>query len=60
MSFRAKREIFIIRGEGVTLSHLCRALLRFSHLSFLPPVLYPPLRGTFPSRGRLGNENTLF
>ena len=30
-----------------------RALLRFPHLSFIPPVPYPPLRGTFPSRGRL-------
>ena len=25
----------------------------FSPLSFIPPVPYPPLRGTFPSRGRL-------
>ena len=33
--------------------HMCRALLRFPHLSFMPPVPYPPLRGTFPSRGRL-------
>ena len=33
--------------------HMCRALLRFPHLSFIPPVPYPPLRGTFPSRGRL-------
>ena len=33
--------------------HICRALLRFPHLSFMPPVPYPPLRGTFPSRGRL-------
>ena len=33
--------------------HICRALLRFPHLSFIPPVSYPPLRGTFPSRGRL-------
>ncbi len=33
--------------------HMCRALLRFLHLSFIPPVPYPPLRGTFPSRGRL-------
>ena len=32
---------------------MCRALLRFPHLSFIPPVPYPPLRGTFPSRGRL-------
>ena len=32
--------------------HMCRALLRFP-LSFIPPVPYPPLRGTFPSRGRL-------
>ena len=33
--------------------HMCRALLRFPHLSFMTPVPYPPLRGTFPSRGRL-------
>ena len=33
--------------------HMCRELLHFPHLSFLPPVPYPPLRGTFPSRGRL-------
>ena len=26
----------------------CAALFRFPHLSFLPPVPYPPLRGTFP------------
>ena len=24
------------------------ALFRFPHLSFMPPVPYPPLRGTFP------------
>ena len=28
-------------------------LRRISPLSFIPPVPYPPLRGTFPSRGRL-------
>ena len=33
--------------------YMCRALLRFPHLSFIPPVPYPPLRGTFPLRGRL-------
>ena len=32
---------------------MCRAPLRFLQLSFIPPVPYPPLRGTFPSRGRL-------
>ena len=32
--------------------HICRVLLDFPHLSFIPPVPYPPLRGTFPSRGR--------
>ena len=58
-SFREKREIFVIRGEGLTLSHMCRALLRFPHLSFIPPLPYPPLRGTFPSRGRLRYENTI-
>ena len=26
--------------------YMCRALLRFPHLSFIPPVPYPPLRGT--------------
>ena len=35
------------------------ALFRFPHLSFMPPVPYPPLRGTFPSRGRLPYENTI-
>ena len=40
---------------------MCRALLRFPHLSFIPPVPYPPLRGTFPMRGRLciGDSDTL-
>ena len=40
---------------------MCRALLRFPHLSFIPPVPYSPLRGTFPSRGRLyvGDSGTL-
>ena len=33
--------------------HICHAFLRFPHLSFMPLVPYPPLRGTFPSRGRL-------
>ena len=33
--------------------HMRRALLRFPQLSFIPPVPYPHLRGTFPSRGRL-------
>ena len=28
--------------------HICRAPLRFPHLSFIPSVPYPPLRGTFP------------
>ena len=41
--------------------HMCRASLRFPHLSFIPPLPYPPLRGTFPSRGRLyaGDSGTL-
>ena len=30
-----------------------RLLETHSPLSFIPPVPYPPLRGTFPSRGRL-------
>ena len=36
------------------------ALFRFPPLSFMPPVSYPSLRGTFPSRGRLRYENPLF
>ena len=40
--------------------HICHALLRFPHLSFMLPVPYPPLRGTFPQRGRRRYENTLF
>ena len=36
------------------------ALFRFPHLSFMPLVPYPPLRGTFPSRERLRYENPLF
>ena len=40
---------------------MCRALLRFPHLSFIPPVPYSPLRGTFPSSGRLciGDSDSL-
>ena len=28
--------------------HICRAPLRFPQLSFIPPVPYPLLWGTFP------------
>ena len=38
--------------------HICHAFLRFPHLSFMPLVPYPPLRGTFPSRGRLRYEDS--
>ena len=30
-----------------------RRIIHLFQLSFIPPVPYPPLRGTFPSRGRL-------
>ena len=33
-------------------AHL-RRIFHLFHLSFIPPVPYPPLQGTFPSRGRL-------
>ena len=33
-------------------AHL-RRIFHLFQLSFMPPVPYPPLRGTFPSRGRL-------
>ena len=39
--------------SGTHVSPTCAALFRFPHLSFMPPAPYPPLRGTFPSRGRL-------
>ena len=45
--------IVAIRDLGLALPHICRALLRFPHPSFIPCLPYPPLRGTFPSRGRL-------
>ena len=50
---------FVVRNSRFP--HMCRALLRFPHLSFIPPVPYPPLRGTFPSKGRLyvGDSGTL-
>ena len=50
------------RGEGGTAPAVDRVLSLTAHLrrifhlfqlSFIPPVPYPPLRGTFPSRGRL-------
>ena len=47
---RIKSLPFAVRDSR---SHMCRAPLRFPHLSFIPPVPYPPLRGTFPSRERL-------
>ena len=33
--------------------YVCRRIFHFAHLSFMPQVPYPPLRGTFPLRGRL-------
>ena len=38
---------------GKALLSFSACLRRISPLSFIPPVPYPPLRGTFPSRGRL-------
>ena len=40
-----------IRGKALLSFSAC--LRRISPLSFVPPVPYPPLWGTFPSRGRL-------
>lgn len=46
--------------SGITLKKIGARLLpeiaclkRISPLFFIPPMPYPPLRGTFPSRGRL-------
>ena len=33
--------------------HTVTNAFRLIHLSFIPPVPYPPLQDTFPSRGRL-------
>ncbi len=38
---------------GKALLSFSACLRRISPLSFVPPVPYPPLWGTFPSRGRL-------
>ena len=47
------------RASGArVLSHIVD-LRRISSLSFIPLLPYPPLRGTFPSRGRLLYENTI-
>ena len=37
---------------GKALLSFFACLRRISPLSFIPPVPYPPLRGTFPSRGK--------
>ena len=41
-------QIGVIRGQGLALPPTYAALFRFPHLSFIPPVPYPPLPGTFP------------
>ncbi len=38
---------------GKALLSFSACLRRISPLSFIPPVPYPPIRGTFPSRGKL-------
>ena len=38
---------------GKALLSFFACLRHISPLAFIPPVPYPPLRGTFPSRGRL-------
>ncbi len=40
-------------ASGARVLSLTAHLRRISLLAFIPPVPYPPLRGTFPSRGRL-------
>ena len=47
------RNLCYSRLRDTLFPHVCRAPLHFLQLSFKPPVPYPPLRGTFPSRGRL-------
>ena len=50
-----RRSHIVISSEARNLScsPINDAPLRISPLSFMPPVPYPPLRATFPSRGRL-------
>ena len=45
-------------GKGGTL--IFRPCDAFFPLSFIPPVPYPPLRGTFPMRGRLCSSALVF
>ena len=47
------RNLCYSRLRDTRFPHVCRAPLHFLQLSFKPPVSYPPLRGTFPSMGRL-------
>ena len=47
------------RSSARVLSYIAY-LRRSPSLSFILPVPYPPLRGAFPSRGRLCVEDTLF
>ena len=47
------RNLCYSRLRDTRFPHVCRTPLHFLQLSFIPPVPYPPLRGTFPSRGRL-------
>ena len=42
---RIKSFSFAVRGSRFP---TYAALFRFPQLSFIPPVPYPPLRGTFP------------
>ena len=39
---------------------MCRALLRFPHLSFIPPVPYPPPSGHLPLEGKALSVVILF
>ena len=41
---------FAVRGSRFP--RMCRAPLRFSHLSFMPPVPYPPPSGHLPLEGK--------
>ena len=41
------------RSGAFVSSDLCKNVFPSASSSFIPPVPYPPFRGTFPSRGRL-------
>ena len=55
MSFSAKREIFVIRGEGLTLPHVPRTFRLFSSVFHAASALSAPT-GHLPLEGKAGKR----